>query len=421
MDENSQNPVTPEGVTPPAEDTGVKNQQPSEVPQPPASPTPASFSKKAVVILIAILVLLLGVLTAVLFIVSKYTDPTSISQVNRNIKEASGITVVPTLLDPIETDSTWCGTFQLVWNDMKNEVVQQDIVFTDGQLDEVDNLNKSTFTENMISPDYYYKTYGLKTLELKSEIEQGIQDKFGETSDVLNDIDWSDDALNQPGSDTSKYIFYSMLKRTFEYQYAFHKLDDGKFKDQSGVHYFGAAKNSSYEVRSQIDVLYYDSKDSFAIVVNAKDGDQVVYVKNPQGTNFQDIYNNAISKAKDYQGYRDFLPTDEFKAPNLSFNEKKTYDELTNHPFPLKEPGKFGKIVTAIQTVRLTMDENGGSVKSEAIVEMGITSSAQNSAPTEEPDPRYFNVDDTFAVFLREQGKDTPYFAARVNDITKLQ
>jgi hypothetical protein len=34
---------------------------------------------------------------------------------------------------------------------------------------------------------------------------------------------------------------------------------------------------------------------------------------------------------------------------------------------------------------------------------------------------RYFLVDDTFVIFLKEKGKSTPYFALRVNDITKFQ
>lgn len=36
-----------------------------------------------------------------------------------------GITVVPTMRDTITADSSWCGTFQLVWNDMKNDVVKK--------------------------------------------------------------------------------------------------------------------------------------------------------------------------------------------------------------------------------------------------------------------------------------------------------
>ena len=39
----------------------------------------------------------------------------------------------------------------------------------------------------------------------------------------------------------------------------------------------------------------------------------------------------------------------------------------------------------------------------------------------EKDKPRYFYVDDTFAIFLREKGKALPYFAGRVEDITKFQ
>ena len=34
---------------------------------------------------------------------------------------------------------------------------------------------------------------------------------------------------------------------------------------------------------------------------------------------------------------------------------------------------------------------------------------------------RYFLVDDTFTLFLREEGKDMPYFAMNVDDISKFQ
>ena len=34
---------------------------------------------------------------------------------------------------------------------------------------------------------------------------------------------------------------------------------------------------------------------------------------------------------------------------------------------------------------------------------------------------REFYIDDTFAIFLIEEDKDTPYFAAKINDITKFQ
>ena len=44
-----------------------------------------------------------------------------------------------------------------------------------------------------------------------------------------------------------------------------------------------------------------------------------------------------------------------------------------------------------------------------------------NLSDSLELDKREFYIDDTFAIFLMEEDKDTPYFAAKINDITKFQ
>lgn len=52
------------------------------------------------------------------------------------------------------------------------------------------NLNKESFTEDMISDSYYFKVFGPKTIKLKEEIVNGIKEKFNQTSDILDDFDW---------------------------------------------------------------------------------------------------------------------------------------------------------------------------------------------------------------------------------------
>ena len=71
-------------------------------------------------------------------------------ETNAEKKESELIEVVPTLLDEITTNSAWCGTFQLVWNDVKKDLAKQDIIFNK-QLAVVDNLNKETFKDIDIS------------------------------------------------------------------------------------------------------------------------------------------------------------------------------------------------------------------------------------------------------------------------------
>lgn len=71
----------------------------------------------------------------------------------RNFKETEGITFVPTMYDEISSDVAWSPTFELIWNDLKNEIVKQDIVFEEKNKI-VDNLNKEYFQENMINSNY---------------------------------------------------------------------------------------------------------------------------------------------------------------------------------------------------------------------------------------------------------------------------
>ena len=121
----------------------------------------------------------------------KEKDKNKDNKNNEITKNSAEIEIVPTLLDEISNNSAWCATFQLVWNDMQDEVVKQDIEFNP-QLEVVENLNEQTFKEENIEDEYYYKIYGLKTLDLKEKIEKGIKEKFNQTSDVLDQLDWSD-------------------------------------------------------------------------------------------------------------------------------------------------------------------------------------------------------------------------------------
>ena len=118
-----------------------------------------------------------------------------VSYTHLDVYKRQGVAVVPTFDDEISSDSSYCATFQLVWNDMKNEIIKKDIVFNPEEI-MATNLNKESFTEDMISDSYYFKAFGPKTIKLKEEIVNGIKEKFNQTSDILDDFDWGEDALD---------------------------------------------------------------------------------------------------------------------------------------------------------------------------------------------------------------------------------
>ncbi len=328
------------------------------------------------------------------------------------IKPTVGVTIVPTMQDDITGDSSWCATFQLVWNDMKREIVHGDIVF-DPQVTYAENLNKEEFTSQMIDDDYYYKIYGLKTLTLKEKIIQDLKTKFNQKSDILDNFDWSDSALDDGGlTDTNRYFFYTMLYREFTFIHKFSKLKNANFGKYENIKYFGIDSKTKDIVGEQIEVLFYNSKDDFAILINTKNNDEVIFYKNPVGNTFKEIYENMLVKAASYTETKSFRDTDEFKAPYLSLNVYKEYTELENKEFVTSQGA--GEIEQAIQSIQFTLDETGGRIKSEAGIDVKNTASKGAEL-------RYFYVDDTFAVILREKGRNLPYFVGKITDITKYQ
>ena len=68
-----------------------------------------------------------------------------------------------------------------------------------------------------------------------------------------------------------------------------------------------------------------------------------------------------------------------------------------------------------MQTIEFELDEKGGKIKSEA----GMMNREMALLPAEQE--RKFYFDDEFTIFLKETDKEKPYFAAKIQDITKFQ
>ena len=327
---------------------------------------------------------------------------------NSKIEDSSGkISTVLTLEDEIQADTIWCGTFQLIWNDLKNDLAKQDIVFSP-QLEVVENLNKGTFTVDDISEESYYKKIGTPSIELKEEIENAIKEKFNETSNILDDFDWEN-------ARPEDYFLYVMLKKEFEFETEFEEFENGKFGEYDDIEFFGIETDETGSLRGQVQVLYYDSKDDFAIKLKTKQNDEVILCKNPEGNTFNEIYQNILTKQSKYDG-EDYLQEGELlKIPNIKIDEKNEITEVENKSFLFSNGDEY-KISKALQTIEFELDRKGGRITSEA----GMMVQRQ-SIEFEPEEKREFFIDNTFAIFLIEEEKDTPYFAGLINDITKFQ
>ena len=369
-------------------------------------------STKIILLILVIIILTLGAMYLIDLNRMKDNKPVVFSTWGRKYAPPeedrinTKLNIVVSLEDEIKPNTAWCGTFNLIWNDLKNDLAKQNIVFTP-QPKMVDNLNKGTFNTSYLSEDSYYKVYGTPTKELKKQIEKAIKEKFNETSSILDDFNWE-------GGQEGDHFLYVMLKKEFEFPMVFTELENGEFGNYKNVRYFGINSSTEKQVREQVKVLYYNSSKDFAVKLKTKGNDEVIISRGNKEKTFGDIYKGILSSAEKYEGTTDFTVVDTLKIPNIKFNLKKEITEVENKPF-LFSSGDEYYIEKALQTIKFELDKRGGKIKSEAGM---MVNKAIAINPKE---PREFLVDDTFTIFLRETEKDLPYFAAQISDISQVQ
>ena len=315
---------------------------------------------------------------------------------------------------PVVQNAAWCAPMQICWDNLADELNEGEPLPEDGKPEIVAELNDAHFDKTMVNEDHYVTYSGPQTLAAKAEIEALIDERFGQTSDILDMLEWAE------SPEDALYLFYAMLYRKFTFYAAFDVLDNAPFGSEAGgnltedVAYFGADESSAPELFDWVSPLFWESDDHCAAQVSCEEGDILILARGLEGTTFDELWNDMMDTA-DTSTERPSVAS--FVCPKLQIDVLTKYRELENLVFPLVTGDEIA-IDSALQTLRFTLDETGGEIKSEAAIII------KNTAFIEEPPvPRDFRFDDSFVLFLVDgnaPGEYYPYAGLLINDITEF-
>lgn len=318
-------------------------------------------------------------------------------------QEVNSIEVLPTM----NTQSTaqnriWVGTFQLVWNELTDKIVKAPVKFLDFDSQMANNLNQKQFKKSNLNEKSYYVKSGIVSPALKAEIEKNIKSKFHETSDILKMFDFT--------YNPEKIFVYAMLKKDFRFTNAFDKLATGNFgNSQEKVKYFGINDNSNPKLYKNVNVLFYNDDNDFAVKLYTKGKDEVLLYRTNDDKTFDKYYAELNDKTAKYSGDKNFVKNDTLTIPDIKLYQATSFNELEGHQIV----GTNMQIDKTIETVDFRMNNKGVKLKSEAAIMLRCMSLAPREG-------RDFTFNNNFVLFLIEKDQNTPYYAMKVSDVAAI-
>lgn len=295
-----------------------------------------------------------------------------------------------------DINTMWVGSFQLAWNEFMDNVIGGEVKFENKKSDLLNELNEKNFTKDNLNEDDYYIKVGKTTPELKETILDDLGKKFNITDrSMLNDISFE--------NKDSAYTIYSILNKEFEFLTPFDTVEASSFKNsEEKFEYFGIEAGSSEELNNNVNVLFYNSNEDFAVTLNTKENEEVILYR----TNNEDTFENTYNTLKEKSGENSkFNENDELKIPVINMDMVISYEELCGKYIS----GTNGMYISnALQNVKFNLNKFGGNLTSESYIEETYFSDYEVG--------RQFYFTDRFYVFLKEKDKNMPYMALVVDN-----
>jgi hypothetical protein len=296
----------------------------------------------------------------------------------------------------------YCSTFQLAWNELRDNIVKEDIRL-DGDPPLVAVLNKKLATKDDISPDSYLAMVGFGKDGILEKVNNSLRSKFGDAAPTVTEPLGPEDILAYAYllKDLKFATPFESLKEPVEFQSSLCTSNVRAF----GIKEFNPGKRKHQKLAEEVSILgYADEGAEFVVGLSSKSPkDEIVLAKVKPAETLLETFRSVHSAAERRESW-DLDHDDTLQVPKLDFDLRHSYSELIQKS--LRNEGFQGYFITkAQQDIRFRLNERGAMLKSEA--RLKVESKER---------PRRLVFDAPFLLYLREKQGKFPYLAIWVDN-----
>jgi hypothetical protein len=298
------------------------------------------------------------------------------------------------------TNIVYCSTMQIAWNDMKNDVVGEDIRL-EKPVELVRHLNSGAATRADIGDNDYLAMAGTAGNETVREINRALKRKFGAYIPATEEVYGE------------SVVAYSYLAKSMEFQRRFEDFQNQKVLYAGGdrpaeVQAFGIYDYADYEhspIGAQVEILRYEGPLDFIVRLNTTDPyDEVIMARTRPRETLRELIDEVQARV---DGARpvEWTKRDVLVIPKLRISFSHSFAEIAG--LYLRNEGWEEFFVhDMVQDVRFLLDESGVSVESS------MKLAFKQKGPTVENKRMVCHA--PFLLYLKHKGGTYPYFAVWV-------
>lgn len=295
----------------------------------------------------------------------------------------------------------YSSTFQLAWNDLKDNVVKGEIQL-DKDVPSAKSLNKSLSTTKDFTSDTYVSLAGFQKDDIVNKINNALKGKYKKAAPQVQSSAANSDGVYIYGYMDREFDFYNILEDMSD------SLIFRRGLKSSRVASIGISRfnSSNSDLKDRIKLVDYKSASDFIIRLKAPAAeDEIILSKVQPAQNLAATIDSIEKRIK--EGKNEELQNGDYLVlPVINFDLSSSFEELNGKKL-MNKGFEGSSIALARQDMRFKFDGRKTGLASKLKPKTSKGSGPKN---------RDLSFDQPYLLYIKEKDAKYPYFAIWVDN-----